>query len=142
MADFQERIDQATARAGELEVQMSDPAVAKQAGQMQKIAKELGRLRPLVETGGRYQAVIRQIDDARAMADEGDPELAELARGELEELEVLGPGHDRPARSVEPALRRSQRIVIGVGQGTHEAHGMLRVSGFVASEGTSSTSLV
>ena len=37
--------------AGELEVQMSDPAVAKQAGQMQKIAKELGRLRPLVERG-------------------------------------------------------------------------------------------
>jgi peptide chain release factor 1 len=87
MADFQERIEQAAARSRELEGQMADPEVAKQAGQMQKIAKELGRLRPLVETGERYRAVVGQIDDARSMVDEDDPEMAELARAELEELE-------------------------------------------------------
>jgi peptide chain release factor 1 len=87
MADFQERIEQAVARARDLEGQMSDPEVARQAGQMQKIAKELGRLRPLVETGQRYQAVVGQIDDARSMLEEDDAELAELARAELAELE-------------------------------------------------------
>jgi peptide chain release factor 1 len=87
MADFQERIEQAAARARDLEGQMSDPEIARQPGQMQKIAKELGRLRPLVETGERYRAVRGQIEDARAMANEDDAEMAELARAELEELE-------------------------------------------------------
>ena len=87
MADFQERIEQAAARARDLEGQMSDPEIAKQAGQMQKISKELGRLRPLLETGERYSAVVAQIADARAMSEEDDAEMAELARAELEELE-------------------------------------------------------
>ena len=88
MADFQERIEQAAARARELEGQMADPEIAKQPGQMQKLVKELGRLRPLVETGERYQGVVTQIADARAMANEDDAEMAELARAELEELET------------------------------------------------------
>ena len=41
MADFQERSEQAATRARELEGQMSDPEVARQAGKMQQIAKEL-----------------------------------------------------------------------------------------------------
>ena len=53
---------------------MSDPAVAKQPGQMQKVARELGKLRPLVETGERYQAVVQQAEDARALTrEEGLP---------------------------------------------------------------------
>ncbi|MEE2664588.1 MAG: peptide chain release factor 1 [Myxococcota bacterium] len=88
MANFQERIEQAAARARELEGQMSDPEVARQAGQMQKISKELGRLRPLVDTGERYRTVVGQIEDARTMVREDDAELADLARAELDELEA------------------------------------------------------
>ena len=88
MANFQERIQQAAARARELEGQMSDPEVARQSGQMQKIAKELGRLRPLVETGERYRSVVEQIEDARAIVSEDDAELAELARAEIADLEA------------------------------------------------------
>ena len=87
MADFQERIDEAVARARELEAKMSDPEVAKAPGQMQKIAKELGGLRPLVETGERYTAVVSQIADAQAMAEDDDAEMAEMARAEFEQLE-------------------------------------------------------
>ena len=88
MADFQQRVDRAAARARDLEAQMSDPEVARQPGQMKAVAKELGRLRPLVEAGERYRAVVAELEDARAMAQEDDPELAALARGEVEALEA------------------------------------------------------
>ena len=86
MADFQQRVDRAAARARDLEAQMSDPELARQPGQMKAVAKELGRLRPVVETGERYRSVLTQLADAQAMLEEDDSELAELARGEVESL--------------------------------------------------------
>ncbi|MEE3331111.1 MAG: peptide chain release factor 1 [Myxococcota bacterium] len=88
MADFKERIDEAVARARELEGMMADPEVAKAPGQMQKVAKELGGLRPLVETGERYNAVVAEVADTQAMAEDDDAEMAEMARTELEGLEA------------------------------------------------------
>jgi len=66
---------------------MSDPELARQPGQMKAVAKELGQLRPVVEAGDRYRAVVAELEDARAMSAEEDPELAELARGEVVSLE-------------------------------------------------------
>jgi peptide chain release factor 1 len=86
MADFKQRIDEAIVRSRELEGMMSDPAVAKAPGQMQKIGKELGGLRSLVETGERYNAVVIEIADTKAMAEDDDAEMAEMARAELEGL--------------------------------------------------------
>jgi peptide chain release factor 1 len=88
MADFLDRIEEAEARARDLEQQLSDPEIAKQAGQVQKHAKALGRIRPLVEAGGRYRKVMIGLAEARAMLEDEDPEMAELARGELEGLEA------------------------------------------------------
>jgi peptide chain release factor 1 len=83
MADFKQRIDEAIVRSRELEGMMSDPAVAKAPGQMQKIGKELGGLRSLVETGERYNAVVIEIADTKAMAEDDDAEMAEMARAAL-----------------------------------------------------------
>ena len=88
MADFQQRVDRAAARARDLEAQMSDPELARQPGQIKAVAKELGQLRPVVETGERYRAVLSELADARAMLEEDDADLAELARGEVESLEA------------------------------------------------------
>ncbi|MCG8588114.1 MAG: peptide chain release factor 1 [Proteobacteria bacterium] len=87
MPNYLDRIQDAATRARELEEQLLDPDVAKQPGAYEKLAKELGGLRPLVETGGRYRTVLTELEDARAMAEDSDPELAELARGEVERLE-------------------------------------------------------
>jgi peptide chain release factor 1 len=44
-------------------------------------------MRPVVEIGTRYEEVVEQLDDARVMLEDSDPDLAEMARGETEELE-------------------------------------------------------
>jgi len=87
MSKYLERIAEAKERSREIEDQLADPDVASKAGRIQELAKDLGRLRPVVETGTRYEEVVQQLADARAMLDDADSDLAEMARSEAEELE-------------------------------------------------------
>ena len=87
MADYLARIAESEERARELEAQLLDPEIARQAGEYQKLARALGGLRPLLEVGLRYREVIEQLEDSRAMLDDSDAELAELARAEVEAWE-------------------------------------------------------
>jgi len=84
MPDLSERINDATARAAQLEEQLADPALAGSASEYARIAKELSALRPLVEAGARYQALVAEICDTREMLE--DEEMRELAESELPEL--------------------------------------------------------
>ena len=87
MSKYLERIAEAKERSREIEGQLADPDVASKPGRIQELAKDLGSLRPVVETGTRYEDVVQQLEDAHAMLDDADPDLAELARGEATELE-------------------------------------------------------
>ena len=86
MPDFIDRITEAEQRAHELEGQLSDPEVAKQPGQFQKLAKQLAKLRPMVETGSEYRAVLGQLEESEALLEDDDADVAELARSEIDEL--------------------------------------------------------
>src|SRR5262245_30664917 len=88
MADWLEKIVEVRARARALEERLADPAVTRQPAELAKAGKELSELRPLLEAGRRYEETLRGIDDARALASDADPELAELAKSELPELEA------------------------------------------------------
>ncbi len=87
MPNFLEPIDQAATRARELEERLADPALAAQPGQYALLGKELGALRPLLELGERYRKVLREFEDCTAMQSDPDPEIAELARSDVERLE-------------------------------------------------------
>ena len=84
MLDLSEKIANATAQAAQLEQQLADPGLAGSAHEYARVGKELASLRPLVEVGGRYQALLSEISDTREMLD--DPEMRELAEAELTEL--------------------------------------------------------
>ena len=86
MADFLERIAEASERSRELETELAQPEVARQAGQYQKLAKALAKLRPLVETGGHYRKLLAQIEESEALLSDDDADVANLARTELETL--------------------------------------------------------
>jgi len=87
VADFLERIAEAEARIRDLETQLSDPDVAKQPGAIEKLGRRLGGLRPLLELGERYRVALSELEDSRAMLEDEDPEMADLARSEIERLE-------------------------------------------------------
>ncbi len=87
MSKYLNRIEEAEQRGRELEARIADPELAKEVGQFQKVARGLGALRPLLETGGRYREVLRELESSRSMLDDPDSELVELARGEVADLE-------------------------------------------------------
>lgn len=84
---FLDRISETEGRARELERQLSDPDLARDPGRYAKVGKELGQLRPILEVGDRYRATSSALSESRAMIDDTDPEVAELARAEIGELE-------------------------------------------------------
>ena len=88
MADFLDRIAEAEARARDLEAQLSNPDVGKEPRAIEKLGRRLGALRPLLEVGERYRTALEELEESRVMLDDEDPEMAELARSEIERLEA------------------------------------------------------
>jgi peptide chain release factor 1 len=86
MSELLEKIQVVAERARALEEKLGDPAVASNPGEYAKVAKEHAALRPAAEAAEAYAKVLAEIDDARAMLDDGDEEMRELAQGELEQL--------------------------------------------------------
>jgi peptide chain release factor 1 len=86
MSDLSDRLSEIEARAQALEARLADPALASLQGEYAKVGKSLGALRPLLEAGRRWRHVVSELDDARAMLQESDAELRELAGAEIERL--------------------------------------------------------
>ncbi len=69
-----------------LEEKLSDPEVLKDMKQFSKINKEYKGLREIVETGDKYASVLEGIKSAEEMLRDEDPEMKEMAQGEIESL--------------------------------------------------------
>jgi peptide chain release factor 1 len=86
---IQARLDGMVARQRELMSLAADPEVAKRPDRLASIQKELGALHRIVADYESFRSICGQLDDHRALlADGADPDLAELARAELPELEA------------------------------------------------------
>lgn len=77
-------------RYDEISALLADPETATDYEQIAKLAKERSELEEMVETYRRFKSAERELEDARALLmEEGqDPELAEMAREEVERLET------------------------------------------------------
>jgi len=54
-----------------------------------ELSKERSDLEPLVKKAEKYKLSLSRLDEAKTMASDDDPEIAELAQMEIEELEPL-----------------------------------------------------
>ena len=88
LQEYQDRFDSANER-------LADPQIARQPQEYQKLARQVGELREVVEVGARFREVDTSLKEAEEIISDGsDPDLVELAslevddlRGELQELE-------------------------------------------------------
>jgi len=65
---------------------MSDPEVSSNQKEFVKISKEYKNLEPVVQKGDHYQNVMANINNAKEMLKDSDPEMKEMANMELDEL--------------------------------------------------------
>ena len=86
---IQQKLDGMAARQQELMAQVAEPQVLARPERLAAIQRELGGLARPVAAYEEYRGLLRQIEDDRALLQPGgDPELAELARAELPQLEA------------------------------------------------------
>ncbi len=74
-------------RASELETELANPAVYSDQRRAGVLARELQRIKKLLGDYSAAEAVIKQIGENVELAASGDAEMAELAKGELEDLQ-------------------------------------------------------
>jgi len=125
MSELIDRIRDVRARAADLEKRLADPSLSKAPGEYARVARELGPLRPILEAGARLERVTGELAGAREMLAENDPELSELARGEVARLEAEYGALDREVRRLlvprDPSDDKNAILEIRAGTGGEEA---------------------
>ena len=121
-----DRLREYEVRYEKLSQQLADPQIGQNPGQYQKLAKELGELRETVELGAHYRQVKEQLQEAEEIIrDNSDPDLVELARAELEEVQEEAEHLDRELRLLltprDPNDSRNAIFEIRAGAGGDEA---------------------
>ncbi len=86
LSRYLEKVSAAEARASALEAQLADPELAQKPQEYQRLGKLLASERPITQVGGRYRAVLSELEGAREMLADPDAEIAELARLDVERL--------------------------------------------------------
>ncbi len=74
-------------RFREVEGLLSDPAIVSDQKRYRELAKEHADLSEVVSVYGQYQQVCGDIEGSRELLQDNDPEMKELAKAELPELE-------------------------------------------------------
>jgi peptide chain release factor 1 len=120
-----EKIEAFEQRANRIEEQLADPAIAGQAGEYARLAKELASLRQAAQCAARYRRFLSDLDSARSMLGDADAELRELAKSELRGLEAQQETLEREVRTHliprDPNDQKSVILEIRAGTGGDEA---------------------
>jgi len=79
----QDKLDALELRFLSVEAELS---AGPSAEQFVKLSKEYAEMEPIVRPIQAYKKTMRDLDEARGLAASGDPDMAEMARGEMEDL--------------------------------------------------------
>jgi len=82
---MRERLEKIKERYKTINEQLSEPDIAKDIDRMTELSKELRSLEKIVEKYNELLETESTIEDLREMSHENDPEIREMALGELEE---------------------------------------------------------
>jgi peptide chain release factor 1 len=125
MSDLLDKISVFESKAGQLEQRLADPSITSSPAEYASVAKELARIRPLAEAGTRYRRLLADREGARAMLEDDDAEVRELAEAELEQLEDQRAAIEREIRLLlvpkDPNEEKNAILEVRAGTGGDEA---------------------
>ena len=124
--DLTEQLTRVEERFEELDRLMADPGVLSDYARVSELAQERSNLEELVGAWRRYQDFQEQLNDNRALlAENDDPELAELAELEITEIEPQVAGLEDELRRMllpkDPNDDKNVIVEIRAGAGGDEA---------------------
>ena len=125
---IRERLEKTEARCAELESLLARPEAAKDTAQLQRLSKELARLRPVTEGFRRYRKLEREMAELKTNLAQGreDPAMRSLIEEEVrtidEELKKASVRlEDMLLEGCEPDAARDVIVEIRAGTGGEEA---------------------
>ena len=121
-----ERIREILDRYDEIGRRLADPAVLADPNRLRVLAQEHSDLEPAVRRGTTFLKLVDDLEQAREVGESAeDPELEELARGEIEELEARRGAEVEAIRRLlvprDPLDDRPAVVEIRAGTGGDEA---------------------
>ncbi|NOT09036.1 MAG: peptide chain release factor 1 [Gemmatimonadales bacterium] len=119
------RLRQALARAEEVAKALSDPAVAKDQDRLSALGREHSRLAPIVTSAQKLFRFRDDLKQAQELAGEPDPELASLAKADIDRLPAAIATIERELEDLlvprDPLEDRDAIVEIRAGTGGDEA---------------------
>jgi peptide chain release factor 1 len=119
------RLRQALARAEEVARSLADPDVARDPSKLKSLGREHARLAPIVKAAERLARLKDDLEQAREMAQEADPELVALAKADVarlpSEISALESGLYELLVPRDPHDDRDAIVEIRAGTGGDEA---------------------
>ena len=82
------KLDQLMDRYEELGALLSDSDVIADQDRFRAYSREYAGIEPVVHSFRAFESATSEMEDARAMADDPDPDIREMARAEIEQLET------------------------------------------------------
>lgn len=87
--EIAEHIDGLRTRAGEVETELSDPAIYSNQNKCRSLSRELRKLKDLFENFDKWVKALGELDDNRAMlSEESDEEFQSLISADIQKLET------------------------------------------------------
>ena len=89
------KLDNLSERFEEISALLSDAAVISNQEQFRKLSKEYAEIEPVVKAYQEYDQLVRDKTEAESMIADGDPDMAELAKEELDECQSRMPAMEQ-----------------------------------------------
>ena len=125
MSSLLEKLEGINIRFEEVTQQITDPEVISNTKKYIKLNKEYKELEKVVDIYMIYKNILENIGNAKEMLKENDPEMKEMAKMELEELEAKLPGLEEDVKILlipsDPEDSKNAVMEIRAGAGGDEA---------------------
>jgi peptide chain release factor 1 len=82
-----ERLQEIVEKYNFLETRLADPEILNDQKNFQEIAKEHSGITPIVKAFKEYEEVLKQIEESKILFHDPDPEIRDIVRGELDDLQ-------------------------------------------------------
>lgn len=81
------KLEKLSERHEELKLLLSDPEVTSDMNRYRDLSKEYAQIEPMVLSHHRYMELVKQLEEANLLLAEDDPELQQLAKHEMKQIE-------------------------------------------------------
>ena len=124
---MEKKLEEIVKRYHEITELISDPEVIKNQARYKELMQEHSHLQETVEAYNKYKEVVRELEDTKAMLEDGeiDSEMRDLAKAELKELEEQEEKLEQEIKRLlipkDPLDRKNIIMEIRAGTGGEEA---------------------